>query len=145
MKNNFLRLPFRPDLLIKRKEHPVCSLSESIAQNLHLIVTTYQGECKFDESFGSPVWDADFENISSINVWKTKTAKELEAILKVKEYRLINPKVTVNLYQEELTNELVSTVMVKRKMELKVNGTLEATNEPFAFETMFYFSPISFD
>jgi hypothetical protein len=48
----YLRLPFRPDMLIARQEHPICSLNESIAQHLHLLVTTYYGECKFDESFG---------------------------------------------------------------------------------------------
>ena len=145
MKNSYLRLPFRPDLLVKRKEHPLCSLSESIAQNLQLLVTTYQGECKFDESFGSPVWDADFENIASINVWKNKTAKELEAILMQKERRLVDTKVSVNLFQEELVNELASALMVKRKMELRISARIESTNETFEFETMFYFSPISFD
>ena len=145
MKNSYLCLPFRPDLLVKRKEHPLCSLSESIAQNLQLLVTTYQGECKFDESFGSPVWDADFENIASINVWKNKTAKELEAILMQKERRLVDTKVSVNLFQEELVNELASALMVKRKMELRISARIESTNETFEFETMFYFSPISFD
>lgn len=145
MKNSYLRLPLRPDLLVKRKEHPLCSLSESIAQNLQLLVTTYQGECKFDETFGSPVWDADFENIPSINVWKTKTAKDLESILKQKERRLMDPKVAVNLFQEEVMNEMVSALMVKRKMELRISAKIEATNETFEFETMFYFSPISFD
>ncbi len=144
-KSLYLRLPFNPELLIKGKQHPLCSQSESIAQNLQLLMTTYYGECKFDESFGSPVWDADFENIASINVWRNKTAKALEEVLKAKEKRLSAPIVTVNLSQEELRNELTSSFMIKRKIEIIISAKIEATNDLFEFNTEFYFSPISFD
>jgi phage baseplate assembly protein W len=141
----YLRLPFRPDLLIQRQEHPMCSLTESIAQHLHLLVTTYYGECKFDANFGSPIWEADFENITSINVWRNKTAKELEDVIKLYEIRLTDPKVSINLFQEEFLDEAVSSKVMKRKVELKVTARVESTSEKFEFDTLFYFSPISFD
>ena len=145
MSNRFLKLPFRPDMLMKRQEHPVCSLSESIAQHLHLLVTTYYGECKFDESFGSPVWEADFENISSINTWRNKTGKELEEIIEKYESRIVSPKVNLNLFQEELIDTASASKVMKRKVELKVNARVESTSEQFEFNTLFYLSPISFD
>jgi phage baseplate assembly protein W len=145
MAQQYLKLPLRPDLLITKQDHPVCSLTESIAQHLHLLFTTYYGECKFDESFGSPIWEADFENITSINAWRTKMGKELEDIIMKYELRLSNPKVNVNLFQEEFIDEAVSTKSLKRKVSLKVTARIEATSEQFEFETLFYFSPISFD
>ncbi|MCW3127958.1 MAG: hypothetical protein JWO03_3616 [Bacteroidetes bacterium] len=132
-------------MLIGRQEHPVCSLTESIAQHLHLLVTTYYGECKFDPQFGSPIWEADFENITSINVWRNKTGKELEDVIKMYERRLSEPKVNINLFQEEFVDEAVSSKVMKRKVELKVTAKIEATSEKFEFDTLFYFSPISFD
>ena len=141
----YLRLPFRPDMLIQRQEHPLCSLTESIAQHLHLLVTTYYGECKFDEDFGSPIWEADFENITSINVWRNKTGKELEDVIKKYEIRLTDPKVNINLFQEEFMDEAVSSKVMKRKVELRVTARVESTSELFEFDTLFYFSPISFD
>lgn len=145
MTSKYLKLPFRPDLLIKRQEHPLCSLTESIAQHLHLLVTTYYGECKFDDNFGSPIWEADFENITSIDVWRNRTSKELEEVILRNEPRLVNPKVNVNLFQEEVVDEVVASKMMKRKVELKVIAKIEATSEQFEFDTLFYFSPISFD
>ena len=130
---------------MQRHEHPVCSLNQSIAQHLHLLVTTYYGECKFDQQFGSPIWEADFENISSINVWRNKTGKELEDVIKMYEKRLVDPKVNINMYQEEFVDEAVSSKVMKRKVELRVNARIEATSEQFDFNTLFYFSPISFD
>ena len=145
MSNRYLKLPFRPDMLINRQEHPVCSLTESIAQHLHLLVTTYYGECKFDESFGSPIWEADFENISSINTWRNKTGKELEEIIRKYENRIVVPKVNINLFQEELVDKASSSKVMKRKVELKVTARIESTSEQFEFNTLFYLSPISFD
>ena len=145
MSNRYLKLPFRPDMLINRQEHPVCSLTESIAQHLHLLVTTYYGECKFDESFGSPIWEADFENISSINTWRNKTGKELEEIIQKYENRIVVPKVNINLFQEELVDKASSSKVMKRKVELKVTARIESTSEQFEFNTLFYLSPISFD
>lgn len=145
MTSKYLRLPFRPDLLIQRQEHPMCSLTESIAQHLHLLVTTYYGECKFDENFGSPIWEADFENITSINVWRNKTGKELEDVIRMYEKRLVDPKVNINLFQEEFVDEIVSSRVMKRKVELKITARIEATNEQFEFDTLFFISPISFE
>lgn len=145
MTSKYLRLPFRPDMLINRQEHPMCSLTESIAQHLHLLVTTYYGECKFDENFGSPIWEADFENITSINVWRNKTGKELEDVIRSYEKRLVDPRVNINLFQEEFIDEAVSSRVMKRKVELKIVSRIEATNEVFEFDTVFFISPISFD
>ena len=145
MNHKFLKLPFRPDMLMKRQEHPTCSLNESIAQHLHLIATTYYGECKFDENFGSPIWETDFENISSINQWRNKTGKELEDIITKYEKRLVAPKVNINIFQEELIDKTTSSKVMKRKIELKVTARIESTSELFDFNTLFYLSPISFD
>ena len=145
MPASFLKLPLRPDLLIQKLEHPSCSLTESIAQHLHLLITTYYGEVKFDDTFGSPIWEADFENLTSIDVWRNKTAKELEEVIAKNERRLSNPKASINLSQEEVMDETVGSKMMKRKVELKITAQLEATRESFEFDTLFYLSPISFD
>ena len=143
---SYLKLPFQPQLLMQQHEHPTVTLVESVAQKLHLLTTTYLGECKFDESFGCPIWDADFENITTVNVWRDKTAKAVEEVFKQHEPRLVNTKVTIQLTQEELNSgdqRNISTM--KRKIELRAAATLLATNENFDFATVFFLSPIAFD
>ena len=145
MESSFLKLPLRPDLLIKREEHPVCSITESIAQHLHLLITTYYGEVTFDDTFGSPIWEADFENLTSIDVWRNKTAKELEEVIIKNERRLTQPKANITLSQEEVMDEALGSKMMKRKVELKITARLESTRESYEFDTLFFLSPISFD
>jgi hypothetical protein len=59
--------------------------------------------------------------------------------------RKVDAKVVINLFQEEFMDEAVSSKVMKRKVELRVTARIEATSELFEFDTLFYFSPISFD
>ena len=144
--SRYLTLPINAALLISKQEHPTCDLKQSIAQKLHLITTTYYDECKFDDSFGCPIWENDFETIPSVNIWKDKTAKLVEEVIQKHEPRLSNVKVNLGMMQEEfIEQESKLAKQIKKRIELKIIATIEETSEPFEFNTFFYFSPISFD
>ena len=146
MANNYLSLPFQPGLLMDQKEHPTVDLNASIAQKLHLLTTTNFGECKFDDNFGCPIWETDFETIPAVNTWRDKTARMLEENIKLNEPRLSNVKVSMGMMQEEFMNEELKVAkQVKRRIELKIVAKVEETSNPFEFNTYFYFAPISFD
>lgn len=144
--DKYLTMPIQAGLLIQKQEHPTCDLKLSIAQKLHLITTTHYDECKFDASFGCPIWDNDFETIPSVNMWRDKTSKLVEEVVRIHEPRLSNVTVTLGMMQEEISdsqNKLLK--QIKKRIELKISGTIEKTSEQFDFNTYFYFSPISFD
>lgn len=144
--SRYLTLPINASMLINKQEHPTCDLKQSIAQKLNLITTTYYDECKFDDSFGCPIWENDFETIPSVNIWKEKTSKLLVEVINKHETRLSSVKVNLGMMQEEfIEQESKKAKLIKKRIELKIAAIIEETRESFEFSTYFYFSPISFD
>lgn len=58
-------MPLQADTIMRRQEHATCSLRHSVAQQLHLLITTAFGEVPADESFGCNIWEHDFDNLTS--------------------------------------------------------------------------------
>ncbi|MEP7170601.1 MAG: GPW/gp25 family protein [Bacteroidota bacterium] len=138
--------PLNFSLLMQGKEHPGCSLKDSIAQRIHLILITNLGEFRSDKEFGNKMWDHDFEIIPNINAWKDSMAKSVrEAIIKF-EQRLLNIKVTLDLTEEEFTNkEQQSLKRIKKKVDIKIQANIKKTNEQFYFQELLYVSPLWID
>ena len=67
MKGLYYKLPLDFQGLMKRRDIDKISIEDSIRQNIFLISTTSFGECKFDESFGSEIWEMDFDLLKSNN------------------------------------------------------------------------------
>ena len=55
MRLKYYTLPLEPELLMQKKEHPGCALKQSVAQHLHLIITTAFGEMQSDVDFGNSI------------------------------------------------------------------------------------------
>ena len=138
--------PLNFSLLMQGKEHPSCTLKDSIAQRIHLILITNLNECRYDKDFGNLIWEHDFENIANINAWKDTMAKAVkEAVVKF-EKRLFNIKTTLTLTEEEfIDKEKKSLKKVKKKVEIKIQANLKKTNEQFFFQELLYVSPLWID
>lgn len=146
MNQDFYTLPLNTANLITNKEVDKCSLKQSIAHHIHLINTSYFGECSFDETYGCSIWDVDFDNLSSSTKIKEVIRKSLLIALEKHEKRLSRVRVEVNIKQEEQENpsSIKKNILIKKKVTLKVKGKVEKTNEEFIYNEYFFIGPLSY-
>ncbi len=140
--NMFYTLPLRLDGIIEKKHHPSCTLQESIAQNLYLLITTSFNELRYDYSYGCSIWEQDFEILANTK-WKDMLSNSLEGTIRTHEGRLSNTK--VNLDIEEYRYTIKDTVRIKRKLVIRITGYTSRTNEKFEFAEQIFIAPFSLD
>lgn len=143
MRVKYFSLPFNTKQLIQNTQHKTCSIKESIAHYIHLITTSYFGECTFDDSFGCSIWDVDFDNLSSVNKVKSIISESLFNSLKRHEKRLTKVQIEIGIKQEEIATTKDSSI-VKKKVSIGIKGKVKKTNEDFVYREYFYIGPLSF-
>ncbi|MCY7352994.1 MAG: GPW/gp25 family protein [Cytophagaceae bacterium] len=143
MAPRYYTLPLRLDLLLKKQPHSTCTVQESIAQNLFLILTTHYDESRFDASFGCSIWSDDF-GIQTHARWKDAIQNSIEESIQQHEKRLTNLRVKVDMDDYEI---LVSknNRRVKRRLAVGIEGSITTTNEPFRFFKHLFVSPLSYE
>lgn len=141
MPQPYYALPLRLDEVLQHKPHPACSLPQSIAQNLYLILTTHFAESRFDESFGCSLWDEDFANQSNSR-WKEDIRQSIETSVLEHEKRLTQVRVRVDLTDQEMQLGRTNR-RIKRRLSVWIDGVLTKTNEQFSFQRSLYLAPLS--
>ncbi|MFT5435799.1 MAG: hypothetical protein ACI840_000438 [Ulvibacter sp.] len=141
--NNYYSLPLNVKGLIGSKSHDMCDLNESISHYLHLINTSYFGECTFDESFGCSIWIIDFDNLKSSKKLTGLIQDSLNESIKRHERRLNSVKVTVRMKQEEITG-MESSNRIKRRVDITIKARVTKTSEAFSYLEYFYIGPLSY-
>ncbi|MCH6234202.1 GPW/gp25 family protein [Cognataquiflexum rubidum] len=143
MKGQYLTLPLRLGDLTTKGEHPVCNLKQSVAQHLHLIITTSYGEMVTDEEFGCGIWEHDFDNLTSSHKIKELIRDSLQESVERYESRLHQVKIDLLISQDEFSVK-GSGSRVKKKVTIKITGILIATNESFVYEDSFLMGPYDY-
>jgi phage baseplate assembly protein W len=143
MQLNFYSLPFNPGDLLSKEEYPKCSLQQSVAQHLHLLLTTAYGEFACKEDFGCCIWEYDFDHATKAFTLKETIKQSVSQAIKKEEQRLSNVFVDLQMYQEELPLGGKSRV-AKKRMDITISGLLQMTNETFTYKTRFYIGPLSY-
>jgi len=141
MQHTFYKLPLRLDQIILKKKQATCTLKHSIAQNLHLIISTYRGEAAYSDEFGCSLWDEEF-NIQLNFRWKENLCDSLRQAVDQFEKRLQMQDVKV-LMQEQ--NELLEkgNLRVRKCLHIEIKGIIKKTNEPFNFRDTIFISPLA--
>lgn len=142
MISDYYKLPFQPITLMNKKEHPKCSLAESVAGLIHLTAVTSYGEYKHDESFGCEIWEHDFENISNAQIYREKLRSSIQKTIEKHEPRLTNLKVSIQIDQIDYR---IIHHRIKSRIKLKIDANLTLTNEFFTYTDQFYIGPLSYD
>lgn len=145
MSRIYHKIPLDIGELLNKKDLPSCSLKESIAQNIYLLVTTKLGECRYDYSYGCELWDLDFELITNENKWTENVSKSLENSIKNHEKRLYQTNIEVTISEQELPRNSNNVVRVKKKLDILVKGIITETREDFHYKQSLFLSPISID
>lgn len=139
----YYSLPLNTSKLIHRETHATCSLEQSISHHIHLISTSYFGECTFDESFGCAIWTIDFDNLKTSNNLKSLIQESLHESLLKHEKRLQGIDVKVRMKQAELSGS-ASSVRIKKRLDIQIKARVKKTNETFSHVEYFYIGPLSY-
>ena len=142
MQQEYYSLPFVFEKIMRKEEHPKCSLQQSVMQNLHLLLTTAFGEFPCEESFGCAIWDDDFDNLTSPHKMKELIRQSLLQSIKEHEKRLVNVRVELLIRQEELPD--MNGVRVKKRIDVTITGTIHLTNERFGYKDSFFIGQLSY-
>ena len=142
--NNYLKLPLALGDLHKKRQHERCSLRQSVAQNLHLILTTSFGEMLIDPSFGSAIWDSEFSNITFDGGKKESVVQKLQESIKAYEQRIDNCKITLNIEQDRVVS-VFSNDQMKRKLVIQISAVLKHTNESIVYRDSFFIAPLAYN
>lgn len=143
MIKSYFKLPLDTQKIIKNKELDTHDLQRSIVGFIHLITTTCFGECSFDDSFGCAIWNIDFDNLTGTNRLRNTITEFIEESITLQEKRLKKIKVDVMIQQEELST-FKKVNRIKKRVDIRVDGVIAQTNEPFSCLEKFYIAPLSF-
>ena len=143
MNNQYYTLPLNAKKLINKQSHEKCILNESISHYIHLINTSYFGECTFDESFGCSIWLIDFDNLKSTIRLKSMVQESLLESLRRLEKRINKIRVDVKIKQHEFDG-ISNSNRIKKRIDIKVNAKVVKTNETFSYVEYFYIGPLSY-
>lgn len=141
----YYKVPLQLNAVMEGNELPVCDLVQSISTNLELIIMTRFGEHRSDPAFGCEIWDLDFELIVSASLWQEKLRPSLLKSVSTHEHRLTNVEVDVAITDMEKFNAYKQSTEIKKRVDIKVNGIIRRTGEPFSFHTNMFLSPLSLD
>src|SRR5690242_9493371 len=122
MKSQYYKLPLDFSRILQKKDLPDCNLEDSVAQHIHLLITTVLGENKDDPQYGCKLWDSDFDIRASNNEVKEQVETAVKASISRYERRLTQIRVMAVVSQEELTG--LHTRKVKKKIKVTITGTL---------------------
>jgi len=143
--STYYKIPLQFDAVMKGNELASCSLAHSVTQNLELILTTRFGEHRSDPSFGSEIWNLDFELVSSVAAWEESLRKSLLRSITSHELRLANIAINVTISDLEKFSIFKQATELKKRVNIIVSGTIHKTGEPFTFSTSMFLSPLSIE
>ena len=130
MKGLYYKLPLDFQGLMKRKDIDKISIEDSIRQHIFLISTTSFGECKFDESFGSEIWEMDFDLLKSNN--------------NLREMMMNSLKRDISVEISDYNLGTIGKTRMKKRVQLTLKMLIKETNRPLFFQNSFFVGPISY-
>jgi phage baseplate assembly protein W len=139
MRASYYYLPLDLESVLERRQLPRCSVQDSIAQHLYLLLITHFGESRYDAEFGCQVWEQDFEALTTMR-WKDNVQRSVEETIRTHEPRLLRARAQVTVMDFELKNV---SQRIRKRLEVKVNAVLYRTDEPFAFQASLFVAPLS--
>ena len=145
MAKEFYQYPVHLSRILQNKELSLCSLGESISQNLQLIIISHQSEHRYNLTFGCEIWDMDFDLIMSLKVWEEKLRKSLEHSIRENEKRIEKTDIEVRISEVEKVFNNAKYASVKRKVDIFIKAFIVETGETYRFNTDLYLSPVSYN
>lgn len=146
MINRYYKIPLNlKRLMSDNSSIQTCSMVESIAQHLMLLITTKKKENRFDFDYGNAVWDIEFENSITAIKWEAIFVASMKNQIRKYEPRIYAPRIDVHIVHVEHTYETKRFSEIKKKAKIAIYAKLTETDENFNFSTELFLSPMSID
>lgn len=142
MKGIYYKIPIDFESIVNKKDAEKISIDNSISQQIFLISTTALGECKFDESFGTEIWEMDFDILKTDNSLKEFIISSMKKSIAMHEKRLLLEDVEVSVKDHNLGT--IGKRRMKKRVVIAVKGQVLETNRPFLFQNSFFVGPLSY-
>jgi len=142
MKGIYYKIPMDFGTVIRKKDADKISIDSSISQQIFLISTTALGECKFDETFGTEIWEMDFDLLKTDNSLKEFIVNSMKKAIVMHEKRLLLEDVEVSVKDHNLGT--FGKRRIKKRVIMSVKGQVLETNRPFLFQNSFFVGPLSY-
>ncbi|SHL25162.1 GPW/gp25 family protein [Flavobacterium chilense] len=136
----YLKYPVNFKSLLRGSQDNFCKIEESIAYNIMMIITTSFGEIPETPSYGSIIWDLEFNQHIKKRDWEDLVRKSLLKSIAEFEKRLSLSEVSISL--DEIDDKELSS-SIRRKANIVVKGSIIESLIPFSFHTKLNISPIS--
>ncbi len=120
-----------------------CSELESIDQYLALVLLTRTGEHSLDREFGTKLWEMDFENVETINTWKTKFASLAKSAIEKHEKRLKDIEIRIDIKEVVQEETAMQGFSVRKRVDVIILGTVVSNNRQHGFKHVLYLGPLS--
>lgn len=141
MNELFYKIPLDYKKLTVGGDVQKVTIEESLAQFISLVITTIFGEYKYDEEFGTVIWETDFNLLANPNQIKDQIKESVFEKVKKYEQRLIVTDVTLNVVEDTLSFE--TNIRVKKRLNIVVYGIMKQTNQPYYYSSSYYLAPFS--
>lgn len=142
MKELFYKIPFDFKKLTMGQDSRKITIEESLAQYISLIISTTFGEYKYDDGFGTIIWETDFNLLANPNQLKDQIKESIFSKVKEYEKRLIITDVALGIVEDTLSYEI--NIRVKKRLDIIVYGIIKQTNQPYYYKSSYYLAPFSF-
>ncbi len=141
----YYKMPFDCGDIINGKDAPTCTLGESIAQNIQLLITTKLGENRYNPNYGNAIWELEFEKAVSESKWTEDFRKAVFDVVTTYEPRIRKAYVEIHSELVEKTWPMRNYTEIKKKVTVLIKANLTETGENFSFKTELFLSPMSID
>lgn len=142
MRGIYYKIPIDFESIVNKKDAEKISIDNSISQQIFLISTTALGECKFDETFGTEIWEMDFDLLKTDNSLKEFIISSMKKSIVMHEKRLLLEDVEVSVKDHNLGT--IGKRRMKKRVVISVKGQVLETNRPFLFQNSFFVGPLSY-
>jgi len=142
MKDLFYKIPIDFKRLTTGEDIRKVTIEESLAQYISLIITTIFGEYKYDDGFGTVIWETDFNLLANANQLKDMIKESVHEKVKQYEKRLIVTDVTLGVSEDTISYD--TNIRVKKRLDIVVYGVIKKTNQPYYYKSSYFLAPFSF-
>ncbi|MDI9311822.1 MAG: GPW/gp25 family protein [Limnohabitans sp.] len=142
MSYSYYKIPFSFKKLTSGGEAEKITIDESIAQFISVIMTTVFGEYKYDEEFGTIIWDTDFNFLANVNLLKEQIKDSIFEKINQYEKRIGITNVQLVVVEDTLSSDV--KIRVKKRLDVLIHGIVRQTNQPYYFRSSYYMAPFSY-
>ena len=141
MKGVYYKTPIDFTGIMDERNTEKVSIDQSISQHLFMLTTTPLGRCKFDDTFGTAIFEIDFDLPRSDHSIKEFISKTITESVIRHERRLLLQDVEVSVRNTDVGN--IGTKRVKKKVDISIKGVVIETDRPFFYQSSFFIGPLS--